>query len=106
MQLRDARLCLDCEEIHDEPHCPLCASEAFTYVSRWVPTAERRPARPRVPTAPVEHEAAAPRRVSRLVTGGAVGLAMLATARWLLRTPAPADGSAATPANNQGPTAS
>ena len=23
MQLRRARLCLDCEELHEEPHCPV-----------------------------------------------------------------------------------
>ena len=30
MQLRTARLCLDCEEVHDEAQCPVCASETFT----------------------------------------------------------------------------
>lgn len=85
MQLRHARLCLDCEEIHGEPHCPICASEAFTYVTRWVPAADRRPAGiKRTPAAP---EPRAPRRVGRLLTGGALGLAVLATARWLLRGP-------------------
>src|SRR3954451_8597967 len=47
MQLRTARLCLDCEEVHDEPQCPVCASETFTYLSRWIPSDERR-RRPRV----------------------------------------------------------
>ncbi len=42
MQLRTARLCLDCEEVHDEYRCPVCASEAFTYLTRWVPAPERR----------------------------------------------------------------
>jgi hypothetical protein len=42
MQLRTARLCLDCEEIHAEYRCPVCASEAFTYITRWVPAPERR----------------------------------------------------------------
>jgi hypothetical protein len=32
--------------------------------------------------------------VSRLVKGGAVGLAVLATARWLLRNPTPNQNSA------------
>lgn len=49
MQLRRARLCLDCEEVHDQSQCPVCASDHFTYLSRWVPVPERR-ARPR-PTA-------------------------------------------------------
>lgn len=42
MQLRLARLCLDCEEVHDEYHCPVCASDHFTYLTRWVPAPERR----------------------------------------------------------------
>ena len=85
MQLRRARLCLDCEELHEEPHCPVCASEAFVYLTRWLPvddlrSRKRRLARPRPGAAP-------PSRVSRLVKGGAVGLAVYATARWLWRTP-------------------
>lgn len=42
MQLRVARLCLDCEEVHDQYQCPVCASDHFTYLSRWVPAPERR----------------------------------------------------------------
>lgn len=81
MQLRTARLCLDCEELHEEPQCPHCASEAFVYLTRWVPVDDRRP-RKRA----AARQAVAPRpRVSRLVKSGAVGLAVLATARWLLR---------------------
>jgi hypothetical protein len=49
MQLRTARLCLDCEEIHTEYRCPVCASEAFSYITRWVPAPERR-SRPRTPS--------------------------------------------------------
>lgn len=79
MQLRTARLCLDCEEIHEEAQCPLCASEAFVYLTRWIPVDNRRPRRRSQRTA-----APAP-RVSRIVKGGAVGLAVLATARWLWR---------------------
>ena len=37
MQLRNARLCLDCEEVHDAAHCPACASESFAFITRWVP---------------------------------------------------------------------
>lgn len=89
MQLRDARLCLDCEEVHDESRCPVCASEAFTYVARWVPSTERRPTRKAPPPhTPLPAIQAPARRVSRLVTGGALGLAVLATARWLLSAPA------------------
>ena len=64
MQLRTARLCLDCEEVHDEPQCPVCASETFTYLSRWIPSDERR-LRPRVeaPEA-ASHSAEAPSRVA------------------------------------------
>jgi hypothetical protein len=44
MQLRNARLCLDCEEIHDSAHCPACASESFAFITRWVPTPSSEPA--------------------------------------------------------------
>ncbi len=51
MQLRVARLCLDCEEVHDDYQCPVCASDQFTYLTRWVPVPERRQ-RPRPAPAP------------------------------------------------------
>lgn len=51
MQLRTARLCLDCDEVHDAQQCPVCASETFSYMSRWVPEPERRAA-PRPTTSP------------------------------------------------------
>lgn len=51
MQLRRARLCHDCEEIHDAQQCPTCASETFTYITRWVPVPDRR-AGPRATTSP------------------------------------------------------
>lgn len=82
MQLRSARLCLDCEELHEEPQCPICTSEAFVYITRWIPVDARR-TRKRTVSRPV----AAP-RVSGLVKGGAVGLAVFAAARWLLNQPA------------------
>ena len=53
MKLKDARLCLDCEELHDQERCPQCASEAFAFVTRWIPTArdvERATAPRREPT--------------------------------------------------------
>ena len=51
MQLPIARLCLDCDEVHSAQHCPVCASEAFAYLTRWVPAPERR-MRPRPTTSP------------------------------------------------------
>lgn len=90
MQLRSARLCLDCEELHEEPQCPACASEAFVYLTRWVPVDERKTRKRATP-----RPASSP-RVSSFVKGGAVGLAVLATARWLLRNP-PGSAPAAAP---------
>jgi hypothetical protein len=85
MQLRIARLCLDCEEVHQELRCPVCASDSFAYLSRWVPVEERRTTR-RTP-APVAPPPA-PRR-GRWIAGGAVGLAALATAQLLFRSRRP-----------------
>jgi hypothetical protein len=36
MHLGVARLCLDCQEIHEQDRCPVCASEAFGFMTRWV----------------------------------------------------------------------
>jgi hypothetical protein len=51
MQLRVARLCLDCEELHQDDSCPRCASESYAFLSNWLHTEERRkwrrPAAPR-----------------------------------------------------------
>ena len=46
MQLHVARLCLDCQDVHDERACPKCSSQSFVLLSKWVPAPERR-ARPR-----------------------------------------------------------
>ena len=42
MQLRVARLCLDCEELHTDNTCPRCASESFAFLSNWLHVEERR----------------------------------------------------------------
>ena len=42
MQLRVARLCLDCEELYVGDHCPVCASEHYAFLSTWLPSEERR----------------------------------------------------------------
>src|SRR5262245_17840924 len=91
MQLHIARLCLDCNEVHDEQNCPVCGSEAFAYLSRWVPAPERR-VRRRPTTSPeadvyrelVTSERAAPGK-GRLLRRGALGLTTLALAGWAWR---------------------
>jgi ferric-dicitrate binding protein FerR (iron transport regulator) len=80
MQLRVARLCMDCEELHDQNQCPVCASESFAYVSRWVPVRERR-FKPRTP-APAPAEAAPPTSKGRTAAYGVLGLAMAGVAGW------------------------
>ena len=91
MQLHSARLCLDCNEIHDEQDCPVCGSEAFAYLSRWVPTPERRVGtRPTTsPEAEVYRELVGPKSPAptrgRLLTRGALGITTLAVAGWMWR---------------------
>ncbi len=60
MQLRVARLCLDCEELHTGSRCPRCASTSCAYLTNWLPCEERR--RFRGSRAPV------PQRVGRFRT--------------------------------------
>lgn len=36
MDLKDARLCLDCENIHDGATCPRCASRTTVPIATWI----------------------------------------------------------------------
>jgi hypothetical protein len=93
MQLHVARLCLDCEEVHDQQTCPLCSSESFAYISRWVPAPERR-AQPREvasrETAEIYRQLLDPNPpppsgTKRWVKRGIVGLGVAALAGWAWR---------------------
>src|SRR5512145_935398 len=100
MQLRTARVCLDCEEVHDAQQCPICASETFTYLTRWVPVPERRQ-RPRPTevanreTVDTYREMLSPSRPTSwsLVRRGALGLAIFGVAGWMWRRNAQPDAS-------------
>ncbi len=85
MQLRVARLCMDCEELHDQQQCPVCASESFAYVSRWVPVRERR-FQPRAPgSTAADQSSSAPvqqGQKNRTATYGVLGLALAGVAGW------------------------
>jgi hypothetical protein len=90
MQLRVARLCLDCEEIHAARTCPRCTSETFALISRWVPAPERR-SRPRMDTTDADvyrellEEDAQPVSSHKWLKGGAVAGAIgLGIGSWLL----------------------
>jgi predicted nucleic acid-binding Zn-ribbon protein len=83
MQLHNARLCMDCGEVHDAPACPACGSESFAYISRWVPAPERRK-QPRTPSAVDAYRellspAPPPRSgMARWLRRGAIGAAAIA----------------------------
>lgn len=93
MQLRNARLCLDCDEVHDTAQCPACASETFAFMTRWVPEPERRPrARAPEPESPEMLDTyrqmldpTAERSSWRFVKRGALGLAVFGLAGWAWR---------------------
>lgn len=98
MQLRNARLCLDCDEVHEESHCPVCASESFAFIKRWVPASERRARQRPQPEIDSSHRETVstykellaannePRLTTwQLVRGGAVSLALLGAAGWMWR---------------------
>jgi len=91
MQLHVARLCMDCDEVHDKQMCPVCGSETFAFMSRWVPAPERRQ-KPRPPqpepseTVDTYRELLAPPNpssgVTRWLRRGAVGAAAIAAIGW------------------------
>jgi hypothetical protein len=93
MQLRIARLCLDCDNVHETQQCPACASNTFAFMTRWVPAPERRRLA-RVATVN-SADAAAYRRLLTadalrpkaldLLKKGALGLAAVSVGRWLWR---------------------
>jgi hypothetical protein len=91
MQLHVARLCMDCEELHDMQTCPVCGSESFAFISRWVPAPERRlRPRPPDPSPAVETyrellsppSARSSSGVTRWLRRGAVGAAAIAAVGW------------------------
>ena len=89
MQLDLARLCMDCDEVHDAQRCPVCGSETFAYITRWIPAPERRHrAKPPEPseTAATYRELLSPEPqrsgMPRWVRRGAVGLAALTAFGW------------------------
>src|SRR5262245_27960453 len=85
MQLRVARLCLDCEEIHDSQQCPVCASETFAFLARWVPVPESRSVS-RVTSAPVTPTARSRMPSPKTAIGyGVVGLGIVGLARWFAK---------------------
>ena len=81
--------------MHDSQQCPVCASETFAAMTRWVPTAERR-GRPR-PNVPPEAEVyrafvdgkVPASRGQRLLKNGALGLTAVGLIGWFLRSTKP-----------------
>ena len=90
MQLRVARLCLDCEELHTDHVCPRCASESYAFLSKWLPTEERR--RWRRPAG----------QSSETATHGVTGVAR-SIGRWLSGRSQPAHTGPATRASDHVP---
>jgi hypothetical protein len=89
MKLRDARLCLDCDDVHQEATCPVCGSESFAFLSRWVPVPEgtRAPAPATSEQAEVFRELLTPQPQNRrLLKRGLLGLTALGLAGWAWRS--------------------
>ena len=82
---------MDCDEVHDAQVCPVCASETFAFLSRWVPT----PPSTKVRADPPHEEADvyrqlidqsnAPRR-GRLLKQGLIGLTAVGLFGWAWRS--------------------
>lgn len=100
MHLDVARLCLDCEDVHEQQTCPVCGSESFAFISRWVPPRER-PAPTRTPPAPSRDAVDTYRQLieptdqtsssNRWLRRGAMGLAAVSMVGWAWRRRAAAN---------------
>jgi hypothetical protein len=96
MQLGIARLCLDCDEVHDQERCPACASEAFAFLTRWVRPAPSGKRTKASPPADQQRETVEKldayrqlvkgedqgSRAARFLRNGAMLLATIGLARW------------------------
>jgi hypothetical protein len=91
MHLRTARLCLDCDEVHDAQVCPVCASETFAFLSRWVTAPPPTKARVELKREEADvyrrliDESGAPRR-GRLLKQGLIGLTAAGLFGWAWRS--------------------
>jgi hypothetical protein len=103
MQLHAARLCIDCQEIHDSQTCPVCSSESFAYISRWIPEPERRLTPRAVPIGNVEtyRQLLAGHRTEpkgmRWLKRGVFGFAAVGAAAWAWKRTAVSQPSAIEP---------
>jgi RNA polymerase subunit RPABC4/transcription elongation factor Spt4 len=101
MRLVNARLCLDCEEVHGDQHCPICGSESFAFLTRWVTpsdtvAADTSTSRTTRPSDAVERREQVdaykqilnppPPRRGRMVARAGLGLALLGLARMWFRS--------------------
>jgi hypothetical protein len=97
MQLRIARLCLNCEEVHDDPQCPVCTSESFAYLTRWVPVGDRRqdhrplPAPAAAPSATSTSATPGTSSSLRWARRGVAGVVVVAVSQWLWRHSRPVE---------------
>jgi hypothetical protein len=95
MHLSEARVCLNCDEIHSQSRCPICASENFALLTRWIQlgSPDQRGAAARVLERPAAKEKletyrrlvvgdALRPKAGRLVRRGALALAVVSLARW------------------------
>jgi predicted nucleic acid-binding Zn-ribbon protein len=79
--LAEARLCLECDTIHDLESCPECGSSTFFYVGNWI-----KPSRP--PHRPEKQEAkpAAPPKKGHWVRNSLVaGASLIAAYEFLFK---------------------
>lgn len=112
MKLGVSRLCLDCDEVHDQERCPVCASEVFAFLTRWVPRSDGRlthvrpsPERPELETyRQITGQQPKDSLRHRLLLRGAVGLGMLGMAGWLWRRASGAPTETADTATSDPPT--
>ncbi len=82
IDLKRARLCLDCEMIFDAPQCPACASESFVPVTRWIRPSEREISERTQPHPPSAANAAPPAKPSKRLLKKSLYVGLSAYGLW------------------------
>lgn len=72
LPLEKARICLECDTIHDLPACPECGSDTYYFLANWVKP--QHPPKPRPDSSELKLELPPPKKKKRHLVRNALVL--------------------------------